>query len=125
MLQSRQTPESIQSDFDRIALLPDEEWDHNAHYHEYLLGQMPERCRRVLEIGCGTGEFSRLLAGRAERVLAIDLSPRMIRLARERSKLYPNVEFVSGDVMKHPFPMLSSIASRHSRRFTTYRPKAS
>lgn len=96
---SGQTPESIQSDFDRIALLPDDEWNHNARYHGYLLGQMPERCRQILEIGCGTGTFSRLLAGRAEKVLAIDLSPQMIRLARERSERHPNIDFVVGDVM--------------------------
>jgi ubiquinone/menaquinone biosynthesis C-methylase UbiE len=102
--QSRQTPESIQSDFDRIALLSHESWNHNAHYHEYLMGRIPEQCRQILEIGCGTGNFSRLLAQRAEKVLAIDLSPQMIRLAREHSKLYPNIDFVVGDVMTYQFP---------------------
>lgn len=68
------------------------------------MGLIPKGCRDILEIGCGTGEFSRLLAGRAERVLALDLSPQMIRLARERSKLYPNVDFVVGDVMTYRFP---------------------
>ncbi len=96
--------ESIQSDFDRIALLADENWNHNAHYHRYLMGQIPEQCRHILEIGCGTGEFSRSLAGRAERVLAIDLSPLMIRLAKERSKLYPNIDFIEGDVMAYQLP---------------------
>ena len=96
--QSGQTAESIRSDFDRIASLPDEDWNHNSHYHRHLMGQIPGRCRQILEIGCGTGEFSRLLARRAEKVLAIDLSPRMIRRARERSKLYPNIDFVVGDV---------------------------
>jgi ubiquinone/menaquinone biosynthesis C-methylase UbiE len=100
----RQTPESIRSDFDRIAALPGDAWDHSAHYHEYLLGRVPARCRRVLEIGCGAGAFSRLLAGRAESVLGIDLSPRMIRLARERSEPYPNVEFVEGDATAYPLP---------------------
>lgn len=102
MSQSGQTPESIRSDFDRIALLPDEGWDHNAHYHEYLLRRVPVRCRQALEIGCGTGRFSRLLARRAERLLAIDLSPQMIRLARERSRLHPNIEFVRGDALAYP-----------------------
>ncbi|MFL6230754.1 MAG: methyltransferase domain-containing protein [Pyrinomonadaceae bacterium] len=97
----RQTPESIRSDFDRIALLPDDAWDHNAHYHQFLISQIPPRCRHALEIGCGTGEFSRLLARRAGTVLAIDLSPQMIRTAEARSKLYPNIEFVNGDVMTH------------------------
>lgn len=103
MSQSGQTPESIQSDFDRIALLADESWDHNTHYHRHLMEQIPEQCRQILEIGCGTGQFSRLLAGRAEKVLAIDLSPRMIHLAQERSKLYPNIDFVVGDVMAYQF----------------------
>ena len=98
MSRPRQKPESIRSDFDRIALLSEEGWNHNARYHERLLGQVPARCRRALEIGCGTGQFSRLLAGRAERVLALDLSPQMVRLARERSAAYPNVEFVNADV---------------------------
>ena len=103
MSRARQTLESVESDFDRIALLPDETWDHNAHYHEYLLSRIPPRCGQILEIGCGTGDFSRLLARRAERVLAVDLSPQMIRIASARSKLYPNVEFVRGDVMTCEF----------------------
>ena len=104
MSRSRQTLESIRSDFDRIALLSDEGWNHNAHYHARLLRHVPERCGRALELGCGTGSFSRLLAGRAESVLAVDLSPQMIGLARERSKLHPNIDFVAGDVMTHPLP---------------------
>ncbi len=104
MSQSRQTLESIQSDFDRIALVSGERWDHNAHYHAYLLRQIPERCQNVLEIGCGTGEFSRLLARRAESVLAIDLSTQMIRLARARAKLCPNIDFVNADAVAYEFP---------------------
>ncbi len=104
MSQAEQTLESIQSDFDRIALLADETWNHNAHYHRYLINQIPVRCRQILEIGCGTGEFSRLLAERAEKVLAIDLSPQMIRFAKERSKLCPNIDFIEGDVMTYELP---------------------
>ena len=104
MSQSRQTLESIRSDFDRIALLSEEKWNHNEHYHSYLIGQIPEHCKQALEIGCGTGVFSRLLAQRAEKVLAIDLSPQMIRLAQERSKLCTNIDFVIGDAMSYPFP---------------------
>ncbi len=103
MGQKRQTLESIQSDFDSIALLPEENWNHNAHYHGYLIGQIPRQSRQVLEIGCGTGTFSRLLAQQAEKVLAIDLSPQMIRIAQERSRLHPNIEFVNGDVMAYQF----------------------
>ncbi len=101
MSQAKQTLESVQSDFDRIALLDEENWNHNAQYHGRLINQVPEPCRDILEIGCGTGKFSRLLAERAEIVLAIDLSPQMIRLARTRSKLCPNIDFIEGDVMTY------------------------
>jgi len=104
MTRSAQTLESIRSDFDRIALLSEEGRDHNARYHKYLLRRLPERCGEALEIGCGTGEFSRQLSRRAGRVLAIDLAPQMIRIARERSKHCPNIEFIAGDVMAHRLP---------------------
>src|SRR4051794_11599336 len=99
MSRTRQTPETIRRDFDRVALASDERWNHNAHYHEFLLSQLPERFGQTLEIGCGTGTFARLLSERAERVRAIDLSPQMIRRARERSASYTNIDFVEGDVM--------------------------
>ena len=76
---------SIQSDFDRIALVSPEGELHNEHYHNFLLKQLPAHCDQVLEIGCGTGTFARALAARSNHVLGIDLSPEMIRLARERS----------------------------------------
>jgi SAM-dependent methyltransferase len=108
----------VERDFDRIALLPDEPWDHNRHYHDLLLRELPARCERVLEIGCGTGEFSRLLAARARSVLAIDLSPNMVRLARERSAGLPNLEFRVADAASLELPRggldcVASIATLH------------
>src|SRR5580704_3200213 len=40
--------------------------------------------QRVLEINCGTGSDAVFLAQRGIRVLACDIAPRMIQLARER-----------------------------------------
>jgi SAM-dependent methyltransferase len=108
----------VERDFDRIALLPDEAWDHNRHYHALLLRELPPRCERALEIGCGTGELSRLLAARSRSVLAIDLSPNMIRLARERSRGVPNLEFRVADaatweIPRESFECVASIATLH------------
>ncbi len=47
----------------------------------------------VLEIGCGTGDL--LHALRPRRGLGIDLSPRMVEIARGK---YPGLEFTVGDV---------------------------
>lgn len=52
---------------------------------EALLAQLPPGgLGRVLDIGCGTGRMLALLAPRAESVLGIDLSRRMLALARTR-----------------------------------------
>jgi SAM-dependent methyltransferase len=108
----------VQADFDRIALVSTEGWNHNNHYHGYLLERIPPRCKAALDIGCGTGSFSRLLAQRSERVVALDLSPRMIEVARERSADTPNIEFEVADVTRRDFPpeafdCVASIATLH------------
>ena len=113
-----QSISKIRADFDRIALLPEIGWGHNEQYHSFLLEQLPRRCDNALEIGCGTGAFSRLLARRSERVLALDLSPRMIQIARERSEHYPNIDYRIADATTWEFPgaqfdCVVSIATLH------------
>jgi SAM-dependent methyltransferase len=109
---------TIRADFDRLALLSGEEWDHSSHYHNFLLRHMPSPCRESLEIGCGAGAFSRLLAKTSERVLALDLSPNMIRIARERSELFTNIDFQVADVMTRELPAgkfdcIATVATLH------------
>ena len=108
----------IQSDFDRLALLDEDGWDHNNHYHDFLLNQIPLTCTKALEIGCGTGSFSRQLSAYADHVLALDLSPEMIKLARLRSEQYPNIEYQIADVFAfdfsgEQFDCIVSIATLH------------
>lgn len=51
----------------------------------------------VLEIGCGTGEFSIELSKYCEKVLALDISQGMVEFAREkaRSRDRDNIEFTN------------------------------
>lgn len=80
--------------------MPDQlHWDHNAHYHSYLLRQLPPRFVRALDVGCGAGAFARLLARRAVVVDAIDLSPVMIAQASAASSQPPNIRWVEGDAL--------------------------
>jgi demethylmenaquinone methyltransferase/2-methoxy-6-polyprenyl-1,4-benzoquinol methylase len=51
----------------------------------------------VLELACGTGQWTRLLAGRGHRVTAVDAAPEMLALARERVAGL-DVEFIQADV---------------------------
>lgn len=98
---------TIREDFDRIALASVEGWDHNSHYQDFLLRRVPQGCLDALEIGCGTGAFSRRLAARSERVTAIDLSPHMIRIARARSSDFANIDFRVADFLACPMPAAS------------------
>lgn len=109
---------SIEADFDRLALLDEEGWTANNHYHSSLLQHVPPTCEDALEIGCGTGAFARDLATRCPRVIALDLSAEMIRVARSRSGQLDNLEFQLADAMTWDFPRsrfdyICSIATLH------------
>ena len=109
---------SIEADFDRLAVLDDEGWTANNHYHSFLLKHVPQNCENAIEIGCGTGAFARLLAKRCKRVIALDLSSEMIRVARARSSEFDNLEFQLADAMTWDFPQshfdfICSIATLH------------
>jgi SAM-dependent methyltransferase len=109
---------TVEKDFDRLALLDSGGWTQNNHYHDFLLRHVPQDCTHALEIGCGTGAFSRRLAQRAQRVTAIDLSSEMIRVARSRSDQLSNLDFEVADLMSRDFPAahfdcIATIATLH------------
>src|SRR5437764_1257647 len=108
---------AIEKDFDRLALLDTGGWTQNNHYHNLLLRYVPQPCERALEIGCGTGAFSRRLAQRAPEVVALDLSPEMIRVARSHSAAAENLHFHVADFMswdtRGSFDCIATIATLH------------
>jgi ubiquinone/menaquinone biosynthesis C-methylase UbiE len=109
---------SVEADFDRLALLDEEGWTSNNHYHNLLLRHVPRNCENALEVGCGTGAFARELAQRSGRVVGLDLSAEMIRVARSRSTQFENLEFQLADAMTWDFPQshfdfICSIATLH------------
>jgi 2-polyprenyl-3-methyl-5-hydroxy-6-metoxy-1,4-benzoquinol methylase len=54
----------------------------NDHYHPLLLKQVPDGARTALDVGCGTGRFARLLAGRGLDVEGTDANGEVIEAAR-------------------------------------------
>lgn len=73
---------------------------------ETLLSWLPDdlQGRRVLDAGCGTGALAILAAKRGADVIAIDLSPTLVELARERAPTKSelgagSVVFMSGDML--------------------------
>jgi cyclopropane fatty-acyl-phospholipid synthase-like methyltransferase len=74
--------------------------------HRAILRQMQRAGfspgHRVLEIGCGVGTLTEVVArelGPSGAILAVDLSPRSIDAARRRLRGLARVEFVAADVL--------------------------
>ena len=62
--------------------------------------------QRVVDLACGTGDLAVAAAARGARVVGLDLTPRMIELAREREAASApdrRVEWLVGDMHALPF----------------------
>ena len=64
---------------------------------------------RILDIGCGTGVLTRLLARQLgdkanSLVVGIDAAPKMIRVARRHAAHLPNIRFDVGVAESLPYP---------------------
>jgi SAM-dependent methyltransferase len=91
-------------------------FNHNDHYHDFLLGQVPDGARRALDVGCGSGKFARKLAARGLTVAAVDRSAEMIAAAGET----PGVRYLHADVRELDlcgYDFVSCIASLHHLPF--------
>ncbi|MDJ0628119.1 MAG: magnesium protoporphyrin IX methyltransferase [Rhodobacter sp.] len=69
-----------------------------------MLARLPDRLdgMRVLDAGCGAGPMSIALAERGARVLAIDISPSLLDVARRRTPagLLQQIDYVPGDMLE-------------------------
>jgi SAM-dependent methyltransferase len=66
----------------------------------------PTEGERILDVGCGAGQTILQLAeavGPTGEVVGIDISPRVLGIARERSAALFNVEFIQADAQTHAF----------------------
>jgi len=66
---------------------------------------LPPAPAEVLDVGTGSGHVARLLSGLGHRVTGIDLSPGMLRIAREHAANDPlPPSFLAGDAVDPDFP---------------------
>ena len=59
---------------------------------------------RALDLATGTGDIAFALATRAARVIGLDITPRMIELARRKADRPGAPVFLVGDMVALPFP---------------------
>src|SRR5687768_8968063 len=99
--------------WDDLASTFDNEPDHGLRdaviretWTEFLKAWLPPTNVTVLDIGCGTGSLSIVLAELGHKVTGIDLSPPMIAHAQAKAATHGfQIEF---RVMEAAFPQLSS-----------------
>ena len=80
-----------------------------------LQKHIPSPCPKVIEFGCGTGIYSRMLLRtlRPEELLLNDLCPEM-RYCCEDLLREKQVSFLSGDAETIPFPVCNGSSRRRS-----------
>ncbi|WP_136716350.1 class I SAM-dependent methyltransferase [Halorientalis salina] len=67
----------------------------------------PVQDKEILEIACGTGRFTVMLAERGADVVGLDISGPMLQQGRQKAKragVADNLEFMRGDAGRLPFP---------------------
>lgn len=75
-------------------------WAHGERDLDTLLTTLDVTVRQgdlVLDLGCGVGRLTRVLAKRAAHVIALDVSPEMLRRAQELNDHLHNVTWLLGD----------------------------
>ncbi|MFF6953930.1 class I SAM-dependent methyltransferase [Streptomyces iakyrus] len=96
-------------------------WDHNAHFHPWILRQLPGRVGTALDVGCGTGDLARQLARRARRVHGIDADPEITARARELTPATAPVTYTAADALTGPgdgpYDVITCVAAVHHLPF--------
>ncbi len=98
--------------WDEIASSFDDAPDHGLHdpvilenWTAFLKTWLPSTLSSILDIGCGTGSLSVVLAGLGHQVTGIDLSPVMISLAQQKAAAQGfQIEFQVMDAAYPKFP---------------------
>jgi len=74
---------------------------------------------RILELGCGTGQLTRLLIDRfpGAQIDAVDVAEKMIEYSRREFRRFPQVNWLRGDAQiwrgKGLYPLITSSAALH------------
>ena len=72
---------------------------------EAIMERLPEDLTgaRILDAGCGTGVLSRMLDERGAEVVSVDISDKLIEVAKNRSRSHRNIEYFAGDMKEKSF----------------------
>ena len=96
----------VAADFDTIAdaLACESAHETLTPAERALLTHVPANAKHAIDVGCGDGVTTRALATRGMSVAGLDVSPRMIALARARTDPRLRIEYRHADVMTADLP---------------------
>jgi ubiquinone/menaquinone biosynthesis C-methylase UbiE len=112
---NEQKQEKIEREhFDALSWHYDQTYSYNDSFTQYKAERrlttmlryiLPEETKEIIEIGCGTGEYTRLLAMYYpnSKIYAFDISPNMVKLAQNKCKQFPNISFFVASVYSLPY----------------------
>ena len=97
-----------QRHFDRIAYGYDDNYSYDKPFTKYKIDKksrefvrlvknnLRKKNLKILEIGCGTGEYTRQIATRLPKteIIGLDISQKIINIARKKCKPFANISFV-------------------------------
>jgi len=88
-------------DYDKVSQIYDVSRAANVETIEKLIKVLHvENDSWLIDMGCGTGNYTAALQQVAERVIGIDISMGMLQRARTK---FPAIQFVQGDIAFLPF----------------------
>ena len=76
----------------------------DSRWKKRLVAMAPGNLRSALDLATGTGDIAYSLHDRGARVVGLDITPRMIELARAKAAGPARPSFLVGDMMALPFP---------------------
>jgi len=99
---------SIKKELAEYDLIPRKRWSQHFLVDRNILNKVirtaqVEKEDVILEVGPGLGEMTLALARQVEKVIAVEIDPKLVAILNKKMKDYPNVEVVKGDILKVDF----------------------
>jgi ubiquinone/menaquinone biosynthesis C-methylase UbiE len=98
---------TVRKQYDQLAAIYDLEWRSYIAKTLSFLKTWAEisPLDSVLDVACGTGEFERLLLSEhsTQHIVGIDISEKMLTIAKQKCSAYPQVEFHTATAKALPF----------------------
>lgn len=97
-----QTQKNIARSFSSATLTYDVSSRLQRYTGKFLMSKLPKRTDlTVVDLGCGTGFFTNILAGKYQKVCGVDISPNMLNYAKSKST--HDIKWIEANAYQLPF----------------------